>query len=184
MSSRADCGESESEGKGRLKRHGAERFYAAFFCTEALQINGSRECSSARRRQTLHSDEKASPKTHVQTSQASRGTLAASYVRTSAARGNFQARAHHASPRTPPLVDASSLTPRSPYVAEASGAHRAGAPRATGTRASRKRASRFWGGFGTSLASAALVNVGATKAHRRMPPCSGRRLVCSHREEL
>ena len=78
-----------------MKRHGAERFYAAFFLYEALQINGSTDCSSARRRQTLHKEGVTAPKTHVQTSQASRGTRPASYVRTSAALGKFQARACH-----------------------------------------------------------------------------------------
>ena len=69
-------------------------------------MNGARKNQNAR---------EASPKTHIQTSQASRGTRPASYVRTSAALVKFQARTHHdESPRIPPFVDVSSSTPRSP----------------------------------------------------------------------
>ena len=80
-------------------------------------MNGARKNQNAR---------EASPKTHIQTSQASRGTRPASYVRTSAALGKFQARAHRISPHA---HRRSSTLPRQrrgpPYVAEASGAHRA-----------------------------------------------------------
>ena len=109
-----------------------------------------------------------------------------SYVRTSAALGNFQARVNHdESPRTPPLVDASS--PQSPYVAEASGAHRAGAPRATGTgphpkesrlvgprvalgRLSRRRRWRTWGRRGRRKRTrCALLH---SRSHRESSPAA------------
>ena len=72
---------------------------------------------------------RTAPKTHVQTSQPSRGTLAAS-GRTDRVRSAISWHGHHDDlPRAPPLVDASSSTPGPPYVAEAFGAHRARATR-------------------------------------------------------
>ena len=106
-----------------------------------LQINGLsnglQECSRARPNSTTRT--RSVPKTRVQTSQASRGTLAASYVRSSAA---LSASSRHGPIATSPggAHRRSSTLPCQrcgpPYVAEAFGAHRAGAARATVIRTS------------------------------------------------
>ena len=133
--------------------------------------------------QTPQQEREASPKTHVQTSQASRGTLAASgrtdrRVRSAISRHGPIATNPHARRR-------SSTLPRQrrgpPCVAEASGAHRAGAlhgrpepsltnknrlvaPRVASGRLSRRRCPRTWG-------------YTAGEAHARPSQRS-----CSHRE--
>ena len=86
-------------------------------------MNGARKNQNAR---------EASPKTHIQTSQASRGTRPASYVRTRRTAARRSANSWHG-PNTSPHAHRRrpSTLPRerrraSP-VAEVSGAHRAGA---------------------------------------------------------
>ena len=137
MSPPGDCGGSESEGKGRLKRHGAERFYAFFVALRALQINGSRLllrrgagklCTRNARARQRYTSRPVEPLAAL--------VLLRTYS-TSAALGNFQARTHHDEcPRIPPFVDNSSSTPRSPVRGRGVRGASRGRRVATGTRAS------------------------------------------------